>query len=246
MNDEEFRLLDEIEEDHWWFQGRRMILRSLLGRHRPASSGPASRLLDLGCGTGGILRDRTEGMQCFGSDRSSLALEICRSKGFGRLVRADLVDVPFAADAFDLVLALDVIEHLEDDVGFLRQAARLCRPGGRLIVAVPAFPSLWSEHDETFEHHRRYRAASLRRAVEAAGMEIERITHTNTFIFPVAAFWRVVVGRLRRGGGRGHDFFPVPRLLNTALAALYRLEAWWLRRGDFPFGLSIVAVAHRR
>lgn len=245
MNDEEFRLLDEIEEGHWWFRGKRMILRSLLERHRPEGAHGAPRLLDLGCGTGGVLRDQSGEVHCFGADRSALALRICRDKGFGRLVRADLARVPFAPDAFDVVLALDLIEHLEDDVGFLRQAAHLCRPGGRMIVAVPAFPSLWSQHDVTFEHHRRYRAAGLREVVTAAGFEVERITHTNTLLFPAAAFWRIVVGRLRSGGGQGHDFYPVPGFVNALLAFAYRFEAWWLRRADFPFGVSVVCVARR-
>lgn len=244
MNDEEFRLLDEIEEGHWWFQGKRLILRSLLDRHRPASGPETLRLLDLGCGTGGILRDRTEGMSCFGSDRSPLALRICRDKGFGSLVRGDLARVPFASGAFDLVLALDVIEHLDDDVGLLEQAARLCRPGGRMIVAVPAFPMLWSRHDETFEHRRRYRAAGLRRAIEAAGLEIDRITYTNAFVFPVAALWRVVFQRLWPSQ-RAHDFWPVPGPVNAMLVALYRIESWWLRRGNLPFGVSLVCVARK-
>lgn len=246
MNDEEFRLLDEIEEDHWWFRGKRMILRSLLERHRPGGGAGTRRLLDLGCGTGGVLRDRSEGIACFGADRSALALRICREKGFGQLARADLANVPFAADAFDVVLALDLIEHLEDDVGFLRQAAHLCRPGGCMIVAVPAFPSLWSQHDVTFEHHRRYRAAGLRAVVEAAGLRVDRITHTNALLFPAAAFWRIVVGRLRpAGSGQGHDFYRVPGFVNALLALAYRFEAWWLRRADFPFGVSVVCVARR-
>ncbi len=239
MNDKEFELLDAIEDDHWWFVGKRLLLRSLLRRHAPQG-----RLLDLGCGTGGVLRDAAPDRACLGVDASMVGLQVCRRKGFERLVCADLAHIPFRPGDFDAVLALDVIEHLDDDVKFLREASRLCAPGAPLIVAVPAYTLLWSQHDETFQHRRRYSARQLRSALCAAGLEVERITFTNSLLFPVAAVWRILSYRL--GLGRfapSHDFCPLPSPLNALLVAVYRFEAWLLQRVDLPVGVSVVGVA---
>jgi len=241
MNDEEFRLLDEIEDGQWWFVGKRLILRALLERHVPRG-----RVLDLGCGTGGILRDFMDLYPCFGADRSKLALEICSRKGFDRLVQSDLCELPFASGAFDTILALDVIEHLENDVGFLEKAHRLLAPGGRLLLSVPAFTLLWSQHDVTFQHHRRYRSSQLREAVRRAGLIPERTTYTNTLIFPAVLAWRLL--SYRAGFGRfapRHDFWDIPPWLNALLVRAYQLEARFLRTANFPVGVSVVCVAQK-
>ena len=240
MNEREFEVLDRIEEDHWWFRGKRLLLRALLGDRVPG------RLVDLGCGTGGVLRDWMREGVCLGVDRSSFALSVCRAKGFPRLVQGDLTTLPLRPTSFDTVLALDVIEHLPDDVAFLKGAAALCAPGGRVIVGVPAFQLLWSQHDRTFQHHRRYSAGQLRAAVLAAGLRIERITYTNFLVFPATAVWRILSYRL--GLGRlapAHDLWTLPRWLNGALTRVYQLEARLLQRFDLPFGVSVVCIASR-
>jgi len=241
VNDEEFRLLDQIEDRHWWFTGKRLLLRALLGK------GPADgRLLDLGCGTGGILNDWSDRCVCIGVDRSRLAVQICRRRGLQRMVRGDLGALPIASGSCDWVLALDVIEHLDDDVGFLTAAASLCAPGGRMLVAVPAYQALWSRHDETFQHRRRYSASQLEAVVRRAGLLPERITYTNSLLFPVAALWRLLMSRtpLRRLAPKT-DFLPVPAWLNHLLVAVYRLEARRVARVNLPFGLSAVCIATR-
>jgi SAM-dependent methyltransferase len=201
-------------------------------------------MLDMGCGTGGVLRDWMDRNRCAGIDRSELALQICARRGFDVLARGDLTRLPFRGGSFDTVVLMDVIEHLEDDVGFLRRASEVCAAGGRIVIAVPAFQFLWSQHDATFQHQRRYSARQLEGAVRAAGLEPERTTYTNSLVFPVAAVWRLMSYRL--GLGRfapKHDFWPVPDWLNTLLASFYSLEAWLLRRVDLPVGVSVVCIA---
>jgi len=115
-----------------------------------------------------------------------------------------------------------------------------------MIIAVPAFQALWSQHDETFEHRRRYTGKQLEAVARAAGLEPERTTYTNTIVFPAAAVWRLFSYRL--GLGRfapKHDFWAIPRWLNSLLIRAYRLEAWLLRRVDLPFGVSVVCVARK-
>ena len=241
MNDPEFELLDRVESTQWWFVGKRAILRALL-RDLP----PGQRMLDPGCGTGGILRDWAAENHCFGIDRSDLALRLCAKQGFHNLARGDLQHVPVKPASMDTVLLMDVIEHLEDDVGLLRVARALCVPGGRLVIAVPAFQLLWSQHDVTFEHHRRYSKRRLLEVVRAATLEPERTTYTNSLLFPVALVWRVVAFRLGAGRfARKHDFWPIPGWLNSLLAGLDRIEARLLERFDLPVGVSVVCIARR-
>jgi SAM-dependent methyltransferase len=242
VNDEEFRLLERIEEDHWWFAGKRRILRALLEEDRPRG-----RFLDLGCGTGGVLADWLHDCTCVGIDRSELGLRISREKGLTRLARAEVTAPPFRSGSFETIVLLDVLEHVDDDVGLLRAAAEVCAAEGRLVISVPAFELLWSQHDETFEHVRRYTRRGLLEVVERAGLTVERSTYTNAFLFPVAAVWRLASRRL--GLSRiapKHDFWPIPRWLNSFLEAFYRLEARWLRRANLPVGLSVVCIARRR
>lgn len=241
MNDPEFRLLEQIEEDHWWFVGKRLLLRAIFDRLPPGD-----RFLDMGCGTGGILRDYMAESTCVGADRSALALRICRDQGFSTLARADLDKLPFRPATFDTIVLLDVLEHLDDDIGFLREAAKLCRPGGQMVISVPAFQLLWSQHDETFEHRRRYRASQLEKVVRASGLEPVWATYTNFIVFPLAAVWRVLSYRL--GFGRfapAHDFWGVPSWVNRTLIRLYEIEAWLARRMRLPVGVSAVCVAKR-
>jgi len=239
VNDPEFRLLEEIEADHWWFVGKRHLLRSLLGDPRAGE-----RVLDLGCGSGGIVRDLAPHCRCFGMDRSELGLRICRDRGFATLARGDLREIPFRSGSFDTVLLLDVIEHLDDDEGCLRRAAELLDVGGRIVVSVPAFRWLWSQHDVTFQHRRRYTARSLASVIRRAGLAPERMTYTNCAVFPAAAVWRNLARRtgLARIAPR-HDFWPVPRWLNALLAKVYAFEAWLLRRVNLPVGVSVACIA---
>lgn len=242
MNDAEFDLLDRIEESHWWFVGKRYILRSILERYEGSH-----RFLDLGCGTGGILRDWMDRDACVGIDRSELALRICARRGFHRLARGDLTRLPFRSESFDTIVLFDVIEHLEDDVAFLERASEICTKEGRMIVSVPAFQLLWSQHDETFQHYRRYSARQLEAAIRAAGLVPERTTYTNCLLFPIAAVWRILSYRL--GVGRfapKHDFWSLPGWLNSALVRIYQLEARLLERFDLPMGVSVVCIARKR
>jgi len=241
MNQAEFELMERLEDGHFWFVGKRLLLRALLDQREPRG-----RLLDLGCGLGGVLHDFESERPCFGTDRSLFALRLSRRRTGARLARADVTAPPFRAGSFDTVVALDVIEHLPDDVAFLRRAAELLAPGARLVVAAPAFPLLWSQHDVAFQHYRRYTARTLREAVVAAGLRPERVTYLHALIFPVALLWRLASQRL--GLGRfapKTDFWPLPAWLNRAVASLYRLEAGWLRRRDLPFGVSVACIARR-
>jgi SAM-dependent methyltransferase len=233
----------ELEGRHWWFLGRRRLFLRLLEREFPPGAGPIE-LLDFGCGTGAFL----EHLERFGTvravDSDPNAVSFCHARGRAEV---ELVPpgtpLPFADDTFDLVTTLDVIEHIDDDVGALAELRRVLRPGGRLLVAVPAFMFLWGKQDEVSHHRRRYTAGSLRQALAAAGFAVDRTSYFNTVLFPPIAAVRLGRRLLRRPGSRQSDFELGPAALNRALGAVFGAEAGLVARRDLPFGVSLLALA---
>ncbi len=151
--------------------------------------------------------------------------------------------VPFAPESFDLVAMLDVLEHIDDDVGGLRALGRTLKRDGQVLITVPAFPLLWSRHDERHHHKRRYRKRGLIAAAEAAGLEVVSVSYFNTLLFPGAAAVRLARGLLRRPGG-ADDAMP-PAWLNRLLRAIFAFERYLLHRVPLPVGLSLVLLARR-
>ena len=229
MRPEAYEEMRALEERHWWFRGRRRLLRALLGR-----VGAGGRLLDAGCGTGGNLAFFGPGV---GVDPAAEAVAACRARGLD-VVQAGLEALPFADAAFDVVLATDVLEHVEDDVAALRELRRVAAPGAVLLVTVPAHPRLWSAHDVALHHRRRYRRDELLARLCSAGWEPVVVTWWNAVLLPLVAAARV----RRSGGGTDHDRTPrwADGLLELPLAA----EAWLVHQGvDLPFGVSLAVAA---
>jgi SAM-dependent methyltransferase len=240
MHPEEFRQMQALEEGHWWFHGKRLLLRALLAR---LGQRDRRRMLDVGCGTGGILKVLAGRGTIVGIDRDDLALRFCREKGLDDVVRGSALQLPFASGSFDVCVMMDVLEHVDDEGALLAEVRRVLQPGGVVIVSVPAFALLWSQHDVTFEHRRRYRRPQLEACLREAGMHVEWSSYTNFFVFPPTFVWRT----LRRCTGvaaeRRTDFFTLPHLLNQALVATYRCEAALIRHVALPFGVSVACVA---
>lgn len=240
MGEGTYGLHDRLEELHWWFTGRREILSSELGR---LGLPPSARILDVGCGTGGMLPFLSRLGEAHGADVSSEALSAAARRCPAPLHLAPLpFERPLEAGLFDLVTMFDLLEHLDDDAAALRSVRRhALRPEGRLVATVPALPSLWSRHDEVFRHRRRYTRESLRRAFEGAGFEVERMTFFNSVLFPLI----YAVRRLGLGsrGEAGSDFTLPPRPLNWLLRRAFAAERHLLRAADLPIGVSLLVVA---
>jgi SAM-dependent methyltransferase len=152
--------------------------------------------------------------------------------------------LPFADGSFDVVTALDVIEHLDDDLGSLKEIHRVLRPGGRVLLFVPAFMFLWGVQDDVSNHRRRYRLKSLQKVVRAAGLEVERATYANLTFFAPILFVRTFmrVARLRPPS----EFKINVPAFNGVLGRIFGAERFWLRRLNFPFGVSALCVARRK
>jgi SAM-dependent methyltransferase len=234
----------DVDEHHWWYRGRRQIIRAELDQ-LPLPS-PA-RILDAGCGSGRTLEELVDYGTVAGLELNSDAAEMARGRGLGEVHVGRLEELPWPPESFDLITCLDVIEHVPDDLAALRELRRVIAPGAWLLATVPAYQVLWSYHDEANHHYRRYERSTLRTAVIDAGWRIERMTSFNTLLFPPAAVVRLAQRRLRRNGERQNDqrfdLHLGPTWLNGILERPLRAEASWLRRGHtLPAGLSLLAV----
>lgn len=246
MNVAEFERMFAIEETHWWYRGRRALVRAALDRWAPARR--PLRLLDLASATGMSFRFLADYGEIRGIDISDETIRLCAQRGITRLVKGDAMRLPFAAGAFDVALALDAFEHFDDDVQAMREVLRVLRPGGVLVATVPAFMALWSPHDEAYHHRRRYRRPLLRARLREAGFELLRTSYSSMALFlPVLALrrWR----RLRgppAGGEPASDFaVPFPAPVEWLAGAVTRAEVAVEKRVDLPFGVSLLAVARR-
>lgn len=229
----------EIDRDHWWFVGRRRILTALLERWRPKPG--QLRILEVGCGTGSNIAM----LQQFGTVDAIEPDDHARAFASGRtgvkVKGGYLPDVPLEDGLYDLIVLLDVLEHIPDDKAALIALKPKLAPGGRLVVAVPAMPSLWSGHDVAHHHQRRYTRATLEAVVRAAGFHTLRRTAFNSFLLPAIVGVRWLNRLLGREGG-DEDRIP-PRPINGFLTWLFGAERHVAVRGLFPAGVSIALVA---
>lgn len=233
-----------IEDRHWWFIGRRRILLAMLDRYLGPGDGER-RILDLGCGTGEMLGHLERYGRAEGVDADEQAVEFSRRRGANvRLLESD--QIPFEDSSFDLVTALDVLEHVENEAQTVAEMARVLRPSGTLLATVPAYQWMWGAQDEISHHLRRYTARRLGRRLGAGGFEIERLTYFNTVLFPPIAAVRVARRALpspNRGQPRSDFEMTGEGAANRLLARIFGSEARWLGRHDLPFGVSLLALA---
>jgi SAM-dependent methyltransferase len=240
MDEALMKVMLDVDERHWWYRGRRRIIRAELDR-LPLPAG--AQVLDAGCGSGRTLEELVPYGQVRGIELDESAAEVAQDRGHGEVVIGRLEELPYEDGTFDLITCLDVIEHTPDDRATLRELRRVCKPGGWLLVTVPAYQALWSAHDEANHHFRRYSRGMLRMAAAEAGWWVERMTSFNSLLLAPAAAVRIAQRRRRQNGGERSDLQIGPEWLNTALEAPLRLEARWLARGrTLAAGLSLMAV----
>jgi SAM-dependent methyltransferase len=201
------------------------------------------RILDAGCGPGGNRMILPEGADPVALDPSPVSLEMSRRYPYAARLRGDLTCLPFPDDTLDLVLALDVLEHLDDDAAGLAEIARTLRPGAPAVLAVPAFQSLWGLQDELAHHRRRYRRPGLLAAVRAAGLEVERATYFNALLLPAIWAGRRILRTVP------HNLLSEAQIrvpgLNRPLRALFGGERHLLRLLDLPLGVSLFCLARK-
>jgi len=230
----------EVEETHWWFVGRRKLFGDELGLEGVPLD---ARVLDVGTGTGSNLRMlRDLGYtRITGLDASEEAVRHCASKGFGYVRAGDICAMPFADASFDLVLATDVIEHIDDDGRAAAEIARVLAPAGKALITVPAFPSLWGLQDRQAFHKRRYRMGPLLDLLRSAGLRPSRSYHFNFLLFaPIWTARRLIdlAGLSLESENQLNS-----SLINRILSSIFTLDVNVARYVRAPFGVSILVVA---
>ena len=237
MDEDQIGRLADFEEGYWWHAGRRRILSDLVLRHCGTR---AMQILDVGCGSGGTSKAFKAYGNVVGVDYSELALKHAKVSGVS-VARSSMTAIPFRSGAFDLVTILDAIEHEKDDRQVLQEIRRLLRPGGTLVVTVPAFQFLWSRHDVAVSHVRRYSLGQIKRIVEEEGFTTLKSSYFVSFLFPLVAAYRM----LSKGGEPKANMTKFPTFVNAAFEKILDLENMMIKKTKLPFGLSVVLVAKR-
>ncbi|PSJ41871.1 class I SAM-dependent methyltransferase [Allosphingosinicella deserti] len=231
----------ELDSRHWWYRARRDILRTLIARKIALPTDP--RILEIGCGTGHNLEmlqqfGRADGIEIDPAARALAAERLGRPIGASPLPALEGVE----DGAYDLVAILDVLEHVEEDRAALGSIARKLRPGGRILITVPAHPWMWSAHDVVNHHKRRYTRGSLRAVIGEAGLKLEMMSWFNSLLFPLAAAARIV-GRITRKED-SDDALP-PKPVNSLFEVIFGLERYAVGRMPLPPGVSLVAIVSK-
>jgi SAM-dependent methyltransferase len=231
----------KVEDRHWWFAARRQICDQLLQR---CNLPPDAAILEPGCGTGGNFPWLAHRGKIFAMDSDDSALAFAAARNHAELAHGSLPDhIPFADTRFDLAVMTDVLEHLDDPLAALRTVHARLKPAGFLLLTVPALPRLWSAHDLTHHHRRRYRPSELRETISNAGFTVVYLSYYNFILLPAIAFARMF-SKAARGSIRGeHDLAMPSAILNRVLFFLFSSERHVIGRIRAPLGVSLIALA---
>jgi len=246
MQSSEYLAQEDAQATHWWYVGRRRLLRWVLeDLQKKSGQQPFENILDIGCGVGGnfsVLRQASK--EVIGIDPSPEACRLALEKGYARVIQAQLLEAKAEGTA-DVVIAMDILEHLPDDQEGMRHLVSLVKPGGWIVITVPAFKALWGLQDDVSHHFRRYRKTNLLRLAEQAGLKKERQTYFNAFLFLPILFARWAMRIVRPKNIRSENDINAP-WMNAILRTIFLMEIWMIRRGlRFPFGVSLLLVVRR-
>lgn len=233
--------MNELEARHWWFTARRAIIATLI--RRELGGGTDKSILEAGCGSGGNLSMLKQFGHVDAFEYDEMARQHATEKSgldirFGALPQ----ELPFEDRRYDLIGLFDVLEHVEADTASLSALAGLLNTQGKILVTVPAFPFLWSKHDERHHHFRRYTRASLEQAAREAGLKVSYSSYFNMFLFPLAVAARAL--KRLTGSDTPDDRLPAP-MLNSLLTRVFGFERRLLGRIRLPVGLSLAAVLEK-
>lgn len=242
MNIDMYRIFFEIQRKHWWFVAKKTIVLDTIDRH--LSKHADTKVLDIGCGSGLMLNALEKFGETFGMDVSDDAIGFSKEIFNGKVEKGSLPDqIPYAENFFNLITALDVIEHVDRDIDSLVAIRSRLVSGGKALITVPAYMFLWTSFDELNEHKRRYTLTELEFKLVQAGFTVEKISYFNTLLFPLVYVVRMLNKVLKRDGAA--DLEIPGRPLNFLLGAIFGIEKYLLRIVNMPFGASVLAVARK-
>lgn len=240
MIDQNYKIIEEVESGHWWYRVRRELVIALLAKY----CRPGCEMLDIGCGPGLLLKElKAKGYQAQGIDMSGLAVAYCRNKGLSDVQQGSATALPFTDNSFDVILLLDVLEHIENDKAALAEAKRVLKHDGLIIIFVPCFSWLWGYQDIISQHFRRYTLGGLQGALEN-NFTVVRKTYFNFFLFIPILVIRGLMNLLKLQDQREAKMNNPA--LNKILYFIFFLEKKLINLGGrFPFGVSALLVAKK-
>jgi ubiquinone/menaquinone biosynthesis C-methylase UbiE len=244
MDESLLRHFNLIEENHWWWMGRRQLLKQLIPRN------PNQKILDIGCGTGETLsyiHTLYNKSQLYGVDTSDVAINFAKKRGHKNIQKASALKLPFTTGTFDVVLFLDVLEHIPTDEKALLEAKRVLIPGGVIIITAPALQFIWSRHDTMQDHVRRYTRRRIRYLSKRTGLSINFLSYFNFFLSPPIILLRLlsnlkVFSRFSEYDNGMNFEIANKNLINNILTKLFVFEIKLLKYVNYPLGISLGAV----
>jgi 2-polyprenyl-3-methyl-5-hydroxy-6-metoxy-1,4-benzoquinol methylase len=242
----EYKKMEDFEQHYWWHKGKLRLIEALYDKFVPSEiKNKKVKILEVGCGTGEVLKLLSRWGDVKGIDISKEALDACRRKGFKNLVQGDINELNLRNEygSYDLVICLDVLEHVQEDLSALKEMNKLLRPGGILMLTVPAYKFLWSTHDEALHHKRRYHSLEIKTKVRDAGFQILKHTHYVTVLFfPIAAV-RLLNNFVRRTPYPKTHYLPLPKSINSFFIKILDWEATIVKYFYLPMGTTMALVA---
>jgi 2-polyprenyl-3-methyl-5-hydroxy-6-metoxy-1,4-benzoquinol methylase len=237
--------INQVETTHWWYKARREIIFDWVKRTTVIDRN--HQVLDIGCGTGfNITYLHQLGYnQVAGLDVSPDALAYCRSHQLKELLCGNAEKLPIQPHSYDIILTLDMLEHLPDDRSALSEIFRVLKPGGSLFIFVPAFQFLWSFQDEISHHQRRYTAKELREKILQAGFELSKLTYVNSLLFPIVWLGRTLLRAFPKYFKITSESQMNPEWMNGLLQRIFLIELPLLRFINLPLGVSILCVCKK-
>jgi SAM-dependent methyltransferase len=242
MKEVVYDMLYKREMTHWWDRVRRKIAVDLAKEYLKENKINSAKILDVGCGTGAFAKEFKNLGEYYGIDISPKAVDFCKKRGIKNVKEGSATDLNYSESEFDIVLALDVLEHLKNDQAAIREIRRVLKPGGIAIIFVPAFSFLWSSSDITSQHFRRYTLKDLKLKSKEEGFKIIRSSYFNTFLFPPILAVRMAVRYLHLPFGSEYQrgYF-----VNKILYSIFFTESIFLRFFNFPLGVSAMIICKK-
>ncbi|MCX6154244.1 MAG: class I SAM-dependent methyltransferase [Candidatus Kapabacteria bacterium] len=233
-----------VEDSYWWFTARNLIFQKIISKKCHINKN--EDVLDVGCGTGGVLKFLSASYNMIGLDMSSIALDYCRKRGLVRLYNCSLSEFDSKDINLKAITFFDVIEHIDDDVDVVKSAYNLLPKGAFLIASVPAYQWLWSKHDEMHQHKRRYSKKSFSDLITGSGFSIDYISYFNSILMIPAVLKRFLENVTGSEKKIDQPVDKVPEILNKLFHYLFAAERFILPALRLPFGLSIIVVAQKK
>ena len=231
MEDKAYNDIDNLEDNLWWYRARREIVTDIIKNINDHNN---LSLLDIGCGNGHLLKDSCQYVnKAVGIEK----FDYSKPK-FDNIINIDIFDNTFEDNSFDIITFLDVMEHIEDENKFLQEVKRLIKYNGTIIITVPAYQWLFSNSDIFYGHYRRYNSKTLRKVLEDNGLEIQKLSYMNFFLFPLFALVRII----DKVFNRKKFEYGESKLTNTILYNIFHIEKYLLKKFNLPFGSSLLTI----